>query len=121
MKLIFKLIFLLASNAIALAIADYFVSGFDIQPTWQAYLEVIAVFTLINLLVRPILKLVLSPIIFITLGLGVIIVNALVLYALDWLVTGVTIAGLYPLVYATLIISIANFAFHFSAKRAYAD
>lgn len=119
MKFIFKLIFLLASNTLALLAADYFVEGFFIQPTWQSYLKVAAVFTILNLFLRPILKLVLSPLIFITLGLGVIIVNALILYGLDWLLNDITITGLYPLIYATLIIGVVNFFFHFSAKKAY--
>ncbi len=118
MKLFFKSIFLLASNFLALAIADYFIAGFNIQPTWQAYLRVTVIFTLANLLIKPILKIILSPIIFITLGLGV---NALLLYGLDWFLDDLSISGLYPLIYATLIIGLTNFLFHFSAKKAYQD
>jgi uncharacterized membrane protein YvlD (DUF360 family) len=61
----------------------------------------------------------LGPIIIITLGLGIIIINAIILYLLDYFLVQITISGLYPLIYATLIISVINLVFHFSAKRAY--
>ncbi|HPW34187.1 MAG TPA: phage holin family protein [Candidatus Paceibacterota bacterium] len=124
-KLISRIIILFVTNIIALALAAYFVNGFTVSSDIVTYLELAGVFTVLNILVRPILKLVLGPIILLTFGLGVIIVNALILYILYKIYPlGITIdfsAGLYPLVYATLIISAVHFVMGFFGKRAYKE
>lgn len=117
MKLLAKLIFSLAINGIALWIAAHAVQGFSIVPTVRAYLIVTAIFTAIELVARPILKLVLAPIIIITLGLGLIVIDAIVLEILTHVVGQyVFIAGLYPLVYATLIIGVVHVVLSVSSK-----
>ena len=119
MKLFSRLIFYFFSNALALLAAVYFVRGFGITPDYVDFLTATAVFTLLNVFIKPVLKLILSPIIIITLGLGIILVNAFTLYLLDFLSEGVNIEGLTALFYATLIISLVNIAISFSAKRLY--
>lgn len=118
MRLISKLIFYLAFNVLALWLAAYFVKGFYLNTYWKNLLIAGLIFTALNLFLRPILKIILSPLIFITLGLGIIVVNAIVLYILDYLSSNITIAGLLPLFYATLIISLVNLFTHFLAKAA---
>ncbi len=117
MKLLAKLIFSLAINGIALWIAAHAVQGFSIVSTVRAYLIVTAIFTAIELVARPILKLVLAPIIIVTLGLGLIVIDAIVLEILAHIVGQyVFIAGLYPLVYATLIIGVVHVVLSVSSK-----
>lgn len=84
MKLILRIIFALLSNLTALLAAAYFIKEFEITGGFKEILIIAAVFTLINLFIKPILKLIFSPIIFITFGLGIIFVNAAVLYLLDF-------------------------------------
>ncbi len=119
MKLISRLIFSLLSNLTALLVADYFVEGFEIAAGFKQFLIVGAVFTLINFFVKPILKLIFSPIIFITFGLGIIFVNAVVLYLLDFFSDYIKITGILPLLYATLIVGVVNLIIGFFAKRIY--
>ncbi|MEE8131605.1 MAG: phage holin family protein [Candidatus Paceibacterota bacterium] len=119
MKLFSKLVFFLFSNLVALLAAAYFVEGFEISPGFINYLTVAAILTLINVFIRPFIKLVLTPIIILTLGLGIILVNALTLYILDIFSNEITIIGLAALVYATLIVSAVNILINFSAKRIY--
>jgi len=116
-----RLIFYFFSNLIGLFAATYFVKGFEISPGFNNFLLVAAVLTLINAFFRPILKLIFTPIIVLTLGLGIFLVNALVLYLLDKLLINITITGTVSLVYATLIISLVNFIVSFSAKRVFKD
>ncbi len=99
--------------------AGYFVAGFEIAPGFASYLTVAAILTLINIFIKPLIKLVLTPVIILTLGLGIILVNALILYLLDFFSSEITIIGITALIYATLIISIVNILINFSAKRAY--
>lgn len=108
MKFIAKLIITLIINAIALYAAARFIEGFSMQESLEAYIKVAAALTLISALAKPVLKVVLSPLIIITFGLGIIVVNALILYGLDLLMADLTISGLFPLVYATLLISVVN-------------
>ena len=121
MRLISKFIFSFFSNVLALLAVKYFIAGFAISNNLYGFLSATLIFTLINLFIRPILKLVLSPIIFITLGLGIILVNAITLYILDYFSPDITISGLTPLLYATILISVVNLLVHFSAKRLYKD
>jgi len=115
--LIIQLIFYLFSNVIALLIAAHFVDGFTIETGFNNLLLAAIVLTFINVLIKPIIKLIFTPIIFLTFGLGVIIVNTLMLYLLDKLLPSITITGILPLFYATLIISAVNLVVNFSAKR----
>lgn len=117
MKSIGRLLVYLVANAIGIGIAAYFIEGVSIDSTIEAYLKAAALLTIGNLLVRPILKIVLGPLIIITLGLGIIVVNALILYGVDYISTDITITGLYPLVYATLILAVINGVFSYSAKK----
>lgn len=96
-------------NAIALLVAAYFLPGFTLTGSIPAFLILTAVFTLIHLIISPIIKFVLSPIIFLTLGLGTIIINAAILYFIDIYSSNIKIDGFLPLLYATLIITGVNF------------
>ncbi len=122
-KLIARIVIIFIINLIGLILAAYFVKGFSLSSDPVTYLKVAAIFTILNLFVRPILRLLLSPLVLITFGLGVLVVNAIVLYLLYRIYPiGVSIdmsAGLYPLVYATLIISAVHFIIGFAAKKAY--
>ena len=76
-----------------------------------------AVFTALNLVLKPVLKLILGPIIILTLGLGLILVNMLILYILDRLTNNLTIDGVVTLLYAALIVGVANFFLHWIFKK----
>lgn len=117
MSFLTRALVLLVSNAVALFAAAYFVSGFSIQASWESYAKVAIILTVVNIFIRPLLKAIFSPVIFITLGLGVIVVNALILYVIDYFSPDLTIAGLYPLIYATLIISVVNAILSMVSKK----
>lgn len=117
MRLIALFIFSIISNIVAFLAANYFLEpGFRISVNFADLLIAGGIFALLNMLVRPILKLILGPIIFLTLGLGIILVNALILYCLTFLDKGITIQGTITLIYATLIISAVNLVIHLAAK-----
>jgi len=121
MRFLTHLFFSLFSNFVALLAAVYFIPGFQIIPGFTNFLFAAAVLTLINAFIRPILKLLFTPIIFLTFGLGTLIINGLMLLLLDKLLTNITIIGILPLIYATLIITAVNLVINFTAKRTYAE
>lgn len=117
LTLLFRIIILLGGNALGLWLAGKYIAGvmvpmpttLAITPELTNLLIAAGVLTIINILIKPVLKLILSPVILLTLGLGIILVNAITIYILDYLMTSVTIAWPLPLLYATLLISAINF------------
>jgi len=117
MRLISRLIFFLFSNFIALLVAGTFINGFGIPNNLINLLIAAGIFTIINLYLRPIIKMLLSPVIILTLGLFTLVINAGMLYLLDILSESVNITGTEPLIYGTLLITAINFLLNFSAKH----
>ena len=76
---------------------------------------------ILNFLLKPVLTLVLGPLIIITLGLGLIVVNAIILWfasylsnlpQLDFIHGSITIQSIPALLLATIIVSVVNFIIH---------
>lgn len=116
MGIISKFLVTLAGNSIGLYLMNTYVSGFRVDLSLEGFAAAASVLTVINFFVQPILKIVLAPVIFLTLGLANFGINALGLYALDYLLPAVTISGLLPLIYATIVLGVINGVVRLSAK-----
>ena len=112
MRTLFRIIFDIAANAAALWVAAQFVPGFTLIPTPYAYFITAAILTATHLFLRPIVKFVLAPLIILTFGLLIVVVNASLLLLVDKFSTALTIEGLGSLLAATLIISIVDGILH---------
>lgn len=119
METIAKLILTLVANLAAVVFASYFVPEFAVTTNAQGLVPLVFILSLINLTIRPIIKIFLSPLIFITFGLFTIIINAGILFVVDIFSESLTINGLLPLLYATSIISIINLLINHSALFLY--
>ena len=117
MKLLAKIIVAIIANAIALYLAATYVSGFTLAGDIQAFVLVALVLTVLNFFLKPILTLVFGPVIVITLGLGLIVVNAVILKILDIFSQNLTIETIPALFIATLIVGAVNFVFHLATKE----
>lgn len=117
MKFAAKILVALIANIIGLLAAAYFVTGFDLNITYQDLLMLGVTLTVLNFVLKPILKLFLGPVIILTLGIGLILVNMIILYILDILSKNLTIETIPALIYSSLIIGFINFAFHFATKE----
>lgn len=95
-------------NALALYVAYLLVPGFVVTGGWEQYLIAGILLAILNMTLRPILKAISFPIIILTLGLFTIVINALMLWILDYLLVSVDIQGVAALVWATIIVSIVN-------------
>ena len=80
-----KLVLTFLATAASLWVAVWLVDGFEFNGEWWQFLIVAAIMGLANTLVKPILKLFSLPLIVLTLGLFLFIVNALVLQLVVWL------------------------------------
>ena len=96
------------STLLGLWVADQLLAGFAINGGWQGYLLAVIVLVLLQLLVKPILKLLSFPLIIITLGLFTIVINALILWLASQFTHYIVIDNLITLLWATLIVSIIN-------------
>ena len=112
MKFLFRIVFHIAANVAALYVAVRFIDGFLIRDGWTAYVALGAALTLLNAIVRPIVKALAGPLIVLTIGLFTIVVNAAMFLLLDFASDALTIAGYQPLLYATLLAGAINFVFH---------
>lgn len=116
MKIIPRLIFSFFCNLAAFVIITNFIDGFSFSGTFIDLLYVVGIFTLINIFIKPIFTTILSPLIVLTFGLLSLLINAGMLYLLDFLNANVIITTTESLIYATLIVSIVNLILNFSAK-----
>jgi putative membrane protein len=114
-----RLLIVVGGNALALWIANSWVPGFVLNGNWVTLVLIALVLAGLNFLLKPVLTLVLGPIIILTLGLGVLIVNAIILYILpiiadhiDFLHGSIIIQNIPALFFATLVISVINFIIH---------
>jgi putative membrane protein len=98
-------------NAVALYVAFYLVPGFTVAGSWQQYLVAGLVLALLNMILRPVLKLLSFPLILLTLGLFTFVINIVILWLLAYLVPFVTIHGFGALFWSTIIVSIVNMFF----------
>lgn len=88
MKTILRAIFL---NLVTLYMVAMFYSGIAIENKLTTYLAAAIVWTLLNKIVKPIIKLLLLPINLITLGLFSWVVNVITLFLLTYFIKGVDI------------------------------
>jgi putative membrane protein len=81
-------------NAAALWVAIQLVDGITHRGSWWSLMFVALVFGVLNASVRPLLKLLSLPIIILTLGVFIFVINALMLLMTSW-VSGLFNLGFY--------------------------
>jgi putative membrane protein len=114
-----RLVIIVGGNALALWVANTYVSGFVLNGNWVTIMLIALVLAILNFLLKPILTLILGPVIILTLGLGVLVVNAIILWILpiiadhiDFLHGSIIIQNIPALFFATLVVSVINFIIH---------
>ncbi|MEV8532297.1 phage holin family protein [Streptomyces sp. NPDC051211] len=107
------------ANAAALAVAIWLVAGITLtgENTGRKALTLILValvFGLVNLIVKPVVKLLSLPLFILTLGLFTLVVNALMLMLTSWLAGKLDLEfhvdGFWTAVIGALIISLVSWA-----------
>ena len=108
-------------NAAALWVAVTVLEGIHYEGEWYQWLILGLIFGVVNAIVKPILAILTFPITIVTLGLFLIVVNALMLYLTSWLagpITGpFTINSFIDGLLGAIIISIVGTALHFLLNR----
>ena len=110
-----KLIVRIAGNMLALYAAQYFVPGFSVYGGWKGFLAAGIALALLNMLVKPVLKLIALPFIMLTLGLFTLVINGIILWVAGIMLPGfIAIVSLSALIWATLVVSLVNVLTHSS-------
>jgi putative membrane protein len=102
-----SLIISLLLNALSLYIASYVLDGVKIDNI-QAALIAGVLLGVANFVVKPVLKLLAMPITLLTLGLFLLVINALVLLLVDYFVPGFEIQGFLTAVLLGIVIWALN-------------
>lgn len=95
-------------NSIALYAASWFVAGFSFTGGIKEYAMAGVVLGLLNMIIKPIVKFIAFPVIILTLGLFIIVINALLLWLVDYIFDFISISDIMSLVWATVVIAIIN-------------
>lgn len=98
-----------ALAAIALAITAYIVPGLTIA-SWQAAAVGAIVMGLVNAVVKPILTLLTLPLTILTLGLFLLVVNAISLSLVGYFTPGFTVSGFFPAIFGSIVLSLVSWS-----------
>jgi putative membrane protein len=118
-------------TAVAIWLASLWLDGIEIaraSSTPEQILTVLViavVFVLVNAVVRPIVSFLSTPLYILTLGLFILVVNALMLMLTGWLTSftrwGLTVDGFWTAVWGALIISVATWVMALLVPRSRRD
>jgi putative membrane protein len=103
-------------NAAALYVAVLVVDGldfnFDREGAWLEFILVALIFGLVNTFLKPVLRLLTLPITMVTLGLFLLVLNALLLLLVGWISSqlslGLEVDGFVPALLGSIVISIVG-------------
>jgi putative membrane protein len=94
-------------NAAALWVADALFAGVRIDG-WKAYLIGAAVLGIANGIIKPVLALLTLPLIIVTLGLFLLLINIAMLALAEWIAPDFSITGFWTYVGTVVIIWLVN-------------
>jgi len=109
-----KLLIRWAISSVALFAAAWLVPGITVDGGgWIVYAVMAVVLGLVNAVVRPLLKLLTCPLVLLTLGLFVLVINGLTLWlasviAVRWLHVPFHVNGFWPAFLGGLVVSIVT-------------
>jgi len=84
------------------------VPGIAVTGGWTTILLVALVWSVITMVIRPVLQILTLPITLITFGLFAFILNALLFWAMELIVPGFDVGGFLPAILGAVVLSIAN-------------
>lgn len=95
------------ATAVSLIVTAFIVPGFAVVSFSSAVVGA-AILGLVNAVVKPILVLFTLPLTILTLGLFLLIVNAIALGLVSYLTPGLTISGFFPAVFGSIVLTIVS-------------
>ncbi len=88
------------------------VPGIAVSGGWTTILLVALIWSVITMVVRPVLSILTLPITIITFGLFSFVLNALLFWAMTLIVPGFIVAGFLPALLGAVVLSILSWLIH---------
>jgi len=102
-------------NALLVFALAWALPGVHVESFWTA-LVVAIILGLLNIFVKPILVIITIPVTILTLGLFLLVINALVIQLADWMVDGFNVDTFWWALLFSFILSVMNSAFEKSSS-----
>ncbi len=102
--------------ALGVTLAERLVGGVNCQDGLTLFL-VVVLLSFFNAVLRPLLVLFTLPFIVLTMGIGLIVINALLFLLVGALVPGFEVAGFWAAFWAAVIVGLTNFAMTIVMKQ----
>jgi len=97
-------------SGVAVVLASYLLPGVHVKDYWAALL-VALLLSIVNVIVKPILVLFTIPITVVTLGLFLLVINALMILLVDYFIDDFSVDGFWWALAFSLILSLFNSMF----------
>jgi putative membrane protein len=97
-------------NGIAVVLTAYLLPGVEINDYWTA-LVVVIVLGIVNVVVKPFLLILTIPVTVLSLGLFLLVINALMILLTDYFVDGFSVDGFWLALLFSLVLSLFNSLF----------
>lgn len=102
--------------ALGVTLAEKLVGGVDCQDGFTLFV-VVVLLSFLNAVLRPLLVLFTLPFIVLTMGIGLVVINALLFLLVGALVPGFDVAGFWSAFWAAVIVGLTNFAMTIVMKK----
>ncbi len=116
MDLLIRIVLGWAGNLLALWVASLLIDSVNFSSFGQLALAA-AVFSVVNLIIKPLAKLVGCVLIILTLGIVLFFINMGMLALTAWIVPGFTVGGFWSVAGATVIVWAVNLVVNFAVDR----
>lgn len=103
-------------TALAVWVAAYILPGVHLENDAKTIIIVALVLALLNAIVKPILIILTIPVTIVTLGLFLLVINALMVVWTSKLVDGFKVDGWLTALFFSLIVSVVSYILHSIAK-----
>lgn len=103
-------------NGLAVVLTSYLLGGVSIDGFFTAVI-VAAILSVLNVVVKPILLLLTIPITIMTLGLFILVINAIIILIADFFITGFYVDNFWWALLFSIILAIINAIFEDMAKK----
>ena len=107
MILLFRIAIAMAINAVALWVADLLFDSMSIHGFWSYFLAAL-VLAIANAIIKPILTILTLPLIIVTLGLFLLVINIAIIGLAEWIAPNFSIDGFWTYVGVVVILWLVN-------------
>jgi putative membrane protein len=94
-------------SSLALLVASYVLPGVHVEGFFTA-MVVVVILALVNAIIRPIMVLLTLPITLVTLGLFMLVINALMVLLVDWIVPGFVVDSFWWALLFSVVLWLIN-------------